>query len=349
MAAIATPRRRAAPVEQRTPSLWEFVQESTLRPVVLGVSKDHNAKVSVILVSPETGRPELVVKVATSRGAGLAVERERRTLDAVRAVLPESLRVTLPRPVQMVEFDGRPAMVATAVPGTPMTVSYLARRHTANRGRVASDLESAGTWLAAVQEATATAPAPIGLAAALSAPLRRRYADEPRQSEIFEALAGLDARLSGAVTPRTVVHGDFWFGNVLTADGRLSGVVDWESAVASGEPVRDLARFALSYALYLDRRTRRGRPVAGHPGLRAGRWGAAVEFALDGSGWFPELFRGFLEDGLRRLGAAPSLWHDVALAGVAELAARSDDNDFARQHLDLFRRFATRRPIGGPA
>jgi aminoglycoside phosphotransferase (APT) family kinase protein len=331
------------------PSLWEFVEESALRPVVVGVSKDHNAKVSVLLVSPETGRSELVVKVPTSRAAGLAVERERHTLDAVRQLLPEPLRATLPQPVQMVDVDGRMAMVATAIPGTPMTVSYLARRHTANARQVAADLGAAGGWLADLQQATAAAAAPIALAAGLRAPLRRRYPDEPGQGELFDRLAELDARLSTEGTPRTVVHGDFWFGNVLLSERRLSGVVDWEAATTSGEPVSDLARFALSYALYLDRRTRRGRPVAGHPGLRADRWGAAGEVARDGRGWFPELFRGFLEDGLRRLDAPGALWRDVALAGIAELAARSDDDTFARRHLDLFRRLAARRSRGGGA
>jgi hypothetical protein len=97
-------------------------------------------------------------------------------------------------------------------------------------------------------------------------------------------------------------------------------------------------RFALMYALYLDRRTRAGRQVPGHAGLRAGPWGAALEFALDGAGWFPELFRRFLGDGLSRLGAAPEDWRDAALAGIAEVAALTDHPDFARHHLELFRR-----------
>ncbi len=339
MAAVET-LRRVESVERHGASLWDFVDDSGLRSVVLGASKDPNAKVSILLVSPATGRAELVVKLATTDAAGLAVERERRTLEAVRALLPGSLLATLPRPIEMVEFDGRPAMVATALSGRPMTVSYLRRGHTADRGRVASDLGTAGAWLGAIHESTAGSPGPIRLAADLSTPLFRRYPEELREGPVPVALAEIGARLSAAVTPQTVVHGDFWFGNVLLEDGRLPGVVDWESADTSGEPVRDLARFAVSYAVYLDHRTRRGRQVAGHPGLRADKWGAAVEFALDGTGWFPELFRGFLESGLRRLGAAETLWRDLALAGIAELAARSDDDDFARRNLDLFRRLA---------
>jgi hypothetical protein len=348
MAAVATVRD-VEPVERRGASLWEFVDDSGLRSVVLGASKDPNAKVSILLVSPLTGRAERVVKLATTPAAGLAVERERRTLEAVRALLPDSLLPTLPCPIEMAEFDGLPAMVATALPGTPMTVSYLQRGHTADRGRVASDLAAAAAWLRAVHHSTAGPPGPIGLAADLSEPLLRRYPEEPPDGPVTVALAGIAACLSTAITPRTVVHGDFWFGNVLLEDGRLAGVVDWESADTTGEPVRDLARFAVSYALYLDHRTRRGRHVAGHPGLRADEWGAAVEFALDGRGWFPELFRGFLESGLRRLGAAEKLWRELALAGIAELAVRSDDDDFARRNLDLFRRLAARHSNGAAA
>jgi aminoglycoside phosphotransferase (APT) family kinase protein len=348
MAAVET-LRRVESVERHGASLWEFVDDSGLRSVVLGASKDPNAKVSILLVSPATGRAELVVKLATTDLAGLAVEREQRTLEAVRALLPDSLLATLPCPIEMVEFDGRPAMVATAVPGTPMTVSYLRRGHTADRGRVASDLARGAAWLRAIHDSTATSPGPIRLAADVRTTLFRRYPDEPPQGPVSMALAEIDARLSAAVTPQTVVHGDFWFGNVLLEDGRLPGVVDWESADASGEPVRDLARFAVSYALYLDHRTRRGRQVAGHPGLRADKWGAAVEFALEGTGWFPELLRGFLESGLRRLGAAESLWRDLALVGIAELAARSDDDDFARRSLDLLRRLSVGHSNGAAA
>jgi len=104
-------------------------------------------------------------------------------------------------------------------------------------------------------------------------------------------------------------------------------------------------RFALMYALYLDRRTRPGGRVKGHRQLRAHAWGAGVEYGLDGDGWFPELFRRFLRHGLSRLGAAPECWRDAVLAGIAEVAALTDDPEFGRRNLELFRRL----PDGGPA
>ena len=129
-------------------------------------------------------------------------------------------------------------------------------------------------------------------------------------------------------------------GSVLVRDGCVSGVrlggrIDVRRAGA------DLVRFANVYALYLDRRTRPGRRVGGHPGLRADEWGAGIEYALDAPGWFPTLYRRFLQDGLARLGADPAGWRDAALAGVAEVAALTDHHEFARLHLELFRRLTS--------
>ncbi len=40
--------------------------------------------------------------------------------------------------------------------------------------------------------------------------------------------------------PPTLLHGDYWPGNILWRDGRLAAVVDWEDA-ALGDPLADLA------------------------------------------------------------------------------------------------------------
>ena len=71
--------------------------------------------------------------------------------------------------------------------------------------------------------------------------------------------------------------------------------------------------------------------MTGHPGLRADRWGAGVEYAIDGAGWYPDLARSFVMTGLERLGVPPSCWRDVLLADVAATAAAADHDEFARQ------------------
>jgi aminoglycoside phosphotransferase len=323
-------------------SLWEFVQSSGLRSLVAAASRNPNAKITVLLLSPVTGRSVLAIKVPTTDAAARAIEAEGRVLVDLHR-LGQSVIETIPRIVGMVEFEGRPGIVMTAVQGTPMTSSYLRWRYTAAHENVAVHLAAVDTWLADLQRETAGELAPLDMDGGVASRLLSRFSDDERVGDDLDRLAEIYGNLRRNTVPRTAVHGDLWLGNVLLSGGRASGVVDWEDGATLGEPVRDLVRFAMMYALFLDRRTRAGRRVAGHPGLRAGDWGAGVEYAFDGTGWFPELFRRFLRDGLARLGASPASWRDAALAGIAEVAAFTDRDEFARLHLALFRRLASRK------
>jgi aminoglycoside phosphotransferase len=324
------------------PSLWEFVQASGLQSLVAAASRNPNAKITILLVSPVSGQSVFAIKVPTTDAAARAIEAERRALVDLHRLGPRVVE-TIPRIVDMVGFEGRPGIVMTAVQGTPMTSSYLRWRYTARYESVAMHFAAVGTWLADFQSETAGELAPLDMDGGVASRLSSRFSDDERVSDDLDRLDEIYANLRRSSVPRTAVHGDLWFGNVLLSGGRASGIVDWEEGATLGEPVRDLVRFAIMYALFLDRRTRAGRRVAGHPGLRAGDWGADVEYAVDGTGWFPELFRRFLRDGLARLGASPPSWRDAALAGIAEVAALTDHEEFARLHLELFRRLAGRK------
>jgi aminoglycoside phosphotransferase len=334
-AETSTARRPHAAVPE---DLWSYVRASGLNSLVLGASKDPNGKITVLLVSPKSGRPVFAIKAPTTDASACAVEAEVQLLHGLQRFRLGELHATLPRVVDLIEFDGRTAAVTTAVPGVPMTTSYLEWRHARSAARVGADFAAVSAWITAFQEATTGESEHLDMDGGVSTRLRRRFSGENPLDADLEKLTGIYERLRSNHVPRTAVHGDFWSGNLLVERGRVTGSVDWEAGATVGEPVRDLVRFALMYALYLDRRTRAGRRVAGHPGLVAGSWGAGVVYALRGTGWFPELVRGFLQDGLVRLGASPECWRDAALAGIAEVAAFTDDDAFARSHLELFRR-----------
>jgi hypothetical protein len=337
------PRSGPQPVPETRLPVREFVRSTGLQSVVLGPSKDPNAKVTVLLVSPGSRRPVLAVKLPMTARAADAVTGEAWVLRRLGAVRAPILLETIPRVVDIVDFEGRPAVVVTALPGMPMATTYLRWRHTASRSSVTADFAAVGAWLGAVQAQTAGRDAPVDMDGGVAQRLRERFDGRTPVADDVGALDEVCGRLGGCTAARTVVHGDLWVGNVLLHGPRVSGVVDWEAAAVSGEPVRDLARFALMYALYLDRHTRGGRRVAGHAGLRAAAWGGGVEYALDGTGWFPELFRRFLQEGLERLGASPDRWRDAAVAGIAEAAAHTDDEGFARNQLELYRRLVPRQ------
>jgi aminoglycoside phosphotransferase (APT) family kinase protein len=228
----------------------------------------------------------------------------------------------------------------SALPGRPLSTTSQTRGHARNSAAVTADFHAAGEWLAELQRATAWEVAPVDMTSGVVARLRDRFAGDPGLEGDLERVAEMHARLSESGTPRTFIHGDFWAGNILVSNGRVTGVVDWEAATVSGEPIRDLVRFANMYALYLDRGVRRGRRVPGHTALYAGDWGAGIEYALYGDGWFPSLYRAFLQAGLARLGADEARWRDAALVGIVEVAALTDHDDFARFHLELFRRLS---------
>ena len=321
-------------------TLAAFIDQTGGRTACLALSRDPNAKVTILIFPPGAARPAYVAKVPTTDAAALSVEREAERLAEVGDRVAGPVSATIPELVATVEHLGRPVLIMTALPGQSMLAAYHSWRHTARREVVAADFAAAGDWLAGLQSAVgrdgqaSVARMLDGVANVLG----RRFGGQAGADADLAQLAALRGRLEGHRTPQSVVHGDFWAGNLLTERGRVLGVIDWEHARLTGSPVRDLARFATSYSLYLDRHTRQGRLVAGHRGLRAGRWGAGVDYAIDGTGWYPDLVRSFVRTGLERLGVSPSCWRDVLLADLATSAASADHDEFARNHLLLFRR-----------
>lgn len=311
-----------------------------MEAIVLALSKDPNAKLTVLLLPRGGAQPSLAVKVPTTEAAGANISAERRVLSELQARLPATMLKTIPRTIDLLDPDGRPVLVTTALPGSPMATRYHGWRHVATPSAVRADFRMVETWLARFQSATAGPSMPLDMDGGTVDALRRRFVDDPSRDEVLAQLAATYSRLGRTTTPRAAVHGDFWFGNLLVVDDEISGVIDWEAGVSCGEPVRDLVRFATTYALYLDRHSPVGGRVAGHSGLRTGVWGSGIEFAIYGEGWFPDLFRDFIKNGLSRLGADPSCWRDVTLAGLAEVSATADHDAFALLHWQLFARLS---------
>jgi aminoglycoside phosphotransferase len=325
---------RHVPAGRPAATLEAFISEVGGRVACLALSRDPNAKVTILMFPPGATEPAYVAKVPTTDVAARSVEREAAFLASVAGLD----FVTVPGIIGQVAHLGRPVLVTTALPGRSMLAAYHTWHHTARQDSVGADYAAAGGWLARLQNATASGT--TSLAAALDGvvdAIRDRFGDRQGLAADLASLDALRSRLDGYRVARSVVHGDFWPGNVLIRGGQVSGVVDWEMA-STGGAARDLARFVIAYSMYLDRHTRPGTRVAGHPGLRAGRWGAGVEYAMNGTGWYPDLARGFMREGLERLGVPGHCWRDVLLADLAVMAAEADHAEFAWNHLMLVRR-----------
>lgn len=314
------------------------------RTILLDASRDPNASVTVLVMAPGAQQPHLAVKVATTPAAAGVIEREAQFLIQLRRLVLPGVGPTLPRPAGVFNADGLLAVATSVLPGVPMRAGYHAFGHLRDPAAVRADFTAAGNWLAALHADSRAGSAPIALLDGVAGRIAARWPGDARTAGLASRLGPVAARLASASTPRTVVHGDFWAGNLLVTGETVTGVVDWAAGELSGEPLRDVARFALSYSLYLDRHTRPGRRVAGHPGLRADGWGAGIRHALAGQGWFGDLVRGFVTNALGRLGVPARLWRDALLAGLAEVAATADHPDFAARHRDLLLRLLSEVP-----
>lgn len=307
------------------------------RGLLLAASRDPDAKLTFLVTEPDEGggTQRLAVKIPATARAGDAVDVEGRMLVGLRRAGLGALAATVPRYVRSVRVDGLPVLVSTALPGTPMSVGYHAWHHTAHRRSVQRDFRLVSRWLHELQLVTAQDGGRLSWPAEVLDMVHGRWDGHPRLAEAVSRLQVAEAHLADRQVAATTVHGDFWFGNVLVQDGQVSGVVDWEHGARTGCPLRDPARFALSYSLYLDRHVAPGRPVAGHPGLRRTGFGAGIGHGLLGAGWYPDTVRRFLGDSLGRLGLSRGLWYDVALLGLGEIAATANDDTFGSDHLEL--------------
>jgi aminoglycoside phosphotransferase (APT) family kinase protein len=320
-------------------SLSDLVDDARGRVVCLAMSKDPNAKVTVLLFRPGEDQPGYAAKVPTTAVAARMVQREAMTLSSFDRERLGTLNVTIPQVAEVVEHGGWPVLVTTALTGRVMLASYHEWRHTARPSSVKADFDAAGRWLAEWHLHASTGKTNLGgMIEGVATEVTRRFGADSVTAEDIEHLFALRARLDGQRAGRGVVHGDFWMGNLLMRDGQVSGVIDWENSRPDGLLTRDLARFVIAYSLYLDRHTLSGRRVSGHAGLRAGEWGAGLDYAINGTGWYPELVHQFVADGLQRLGVARRCVRDVILAEIACIAAEADLPEFAKSHLGLLRR-----------
>ena len=311
--------------------------------VLIATSRDPDAKRTFVVTSPAVtcvdgpaGQvAQVAIKIPVTIAAAGAISRETRMLVALADADLGELGKTVPHYLETLDSDGLPAVVTTVLHGVPMSVGYHRWLHTSRQSPVAGDFALAGGWLRHFQQATTGERARITWASEVADEVRTRWQGHPKLEAAQVRLAAADRQLRPYRVARTMVHGDYWFGNLLVQDDRISGVVDWESGARTGCPLRDLVRFALSYCLYLDRHTRPGRRVRGHDGLRRGGFGAGIRYGLLEAGWLPDLVRLYLRTGIDALGLPPALWYGAALAGLGEIAATANDDEFAANHLEL--------------
>jgi aminoglycoside phosphotransferase (APT) family kinase protein len=193
-------------------------------------------------------RRSLVLRRYPSRDwdrAALIASRAWRTLSAL-----EDLRFPAPQPVWLDEAGevfGCPALVMTRVAGRTVLDPVDLTSWTAALARALAQLHS----LSIERDAFRFLPGPgESLSSILrqSASLDERlkaHPDAPRVAEVLRRWRPHAQRWTPAL-----VHGDFWPGNTVWAEGKVTAIVDWDSA-ALDQPGLDVGYCRLDLAMLI--------------------------------------------------------------------------------------------------
>lgn len=202
------------------------------RPLAGGID---TATYALRLEADESTR-EVVVRVYRDwdgpDDASTAAAKQHAVLTAVAAV-----SALAPRPIladTRGELIGEPLVVMSFLPGAPQPPTGHDEAWAEQLASAMADLH--GTPL----EALPTDFPRDGTAAERLARVIGRTNDvrDPLWDRIVSTLTPIAPHVTG--NPRTIIHSDFWFGNTIWQDGRLTGIIDWDGA-RIGDPARDVA------------------------------------------------------------------------------------------------------------
>jgi aminoglycoside phosphotransferase len=213
--------------------------------------------VTVLMVGPALGPPERAIKLPHTNEGRASLERQQE----VQAALHRDERLAtwnmlVPRPIGLGCVKGRAYFLESVVPGrvalssstdrgefpsmqaaAVSTISHLHRR-TAERVRV--DASILDRWVDRRLRVLAPVQFPPG-----------------KEGAMAEALDSLRNRLHSALEGQTLqvswIHGDYWLGNVLVGDDRVTptGIIDWDRAGPGELPWHDLFHMLLFTRKYL--------------------------------------------------------------------------------------------------
>lgn len=213
--------------------------------------------VTVLMVGPVLGPPERAIKLPHTTEGTASLERQQE----VQATLHRDERLAtwnmlIPRPVGVGRIRGRAYFLESVVPGrvalssstdrgeyasmqyaAVSTISHLHRR-TAERVRV--DARILDRWVDRPLCTLAPVQFPPGTEGAMAAAI------DLLRNRLHSALEGQTLQVSW-------IHGDYWLGNVLVGDDRVTptGIIDWDRAGPGELPWHDLFHMLLFTRRYL--------------------------------------------------------------------------------------------------
>jgi aminoglycoside phosphotransferase (APT) family kinase protein len=183
---------------------------------------------------------QIIVKFPLSTEAARRMEKHTQQVNAIQADMPPAFSPLLPKIIGMGQIYGQVYWPESRLQGVPLTKLHW------RPGLRKRAVESAFEFLIHMHRATAQ-PTRIlrqhfDELVALPVSMINKAAGKLEPAfdldDLYEALWNA---LGGQSLPMVRTHGDFWPGNLLiSADAKLTGVLDWDRSVDRGWPLLDL-------------------------------------------------------------------------------------------------------------
>lgn len=213
-----------------------------LTPMLLAGGPAHRDRVSVLLFPAGAGRPQVIMKIGFTRREGEFLTSEFEAMDQLRPMLPEQLKGSIPRALDLYQVGEVTALAAGVVTGDRVLVSGLTG-NVPPRARAIMDSFFRRSFAFSHALAGATSSPTLSDSARLADVTRefaaRFLADDP----------DFEARVRGfgdAIASTTIEwhpawqHQDVAVENVLDDRGQLR-FVDWEHGSGGCMPWFDVA------------------------------------------------------------------------------------------------------------
>lgn len=220
----ATARRRRALTSEELERLRAWIDPSAhsvaAHPLVGGL----DTATYRMTLGRDTATTDVVVRIYREyeHDAAEAVRREFAALTAVSAAT-----ALAPKPIladASGEVIGDPLIVMSFFPGAPLPPRTDADKWVQ---QMANGLVAVhGTPLDQL-------PTDFRRGETPAERIARIVGQPPKKPDaLWERVAGVLPRASEGVTANasTLIHGDYWFGNTIWLDGRLTGIIDWDGA-----------------------------------------------------------------------------------------------------------------------
>jgi aminoglycoside phosphotransferase (APT) family kinase protein len=206
--------------------------------------------VTVALVGPEGKEPRVALKLPHTEMGVKSLQRQRRILQELGSDSRlADIRPFLPRVLAQGVVKGQFYSVEEALPGiSAESLMFDMERRPGLQGaaaEIASRLHMSTVSSVIVDpthiERWVNAPARI---------IRRVARRLPEPTFYAAAVRSLEEELHDALMGRRIatswIHGDFWPGNLLVnRSGEITGIIDWERAMADEPPLHDLIHLLL--------------------------------------------------------------------------------------------------------